>query len=53
MDLQNQDFLPFKDVEESVRQDVALLKSSPLIPEDIAIFGAVYDVDTGRISPVQ
>ena len=53
VDLQNQDFLPFKDVEESVRQDVALLKSSPLISEDIAIFGAVYDVDTGRISPVQ
>ena len=53
VDLQYRDFLPFENVEESVRQDVALLKASPLIPKDIAIFGAVYDVDTGWISPVQ
>lgn len=53
VDLQDRDFLPFENVEESVRQDVALLKASPLIPKDIAIFGAVYDVDTGWISPVQ
>lgn len=53
VDLQDRDFLPFENVEESVRQDVALLKASPIIPKDIAIFGAVYDVDTGRISPVQ
>lgn len=53
VDLQDRDFLPFENVEESVRQDVALLKASPLIPKDIAIFGAVYNVDTGWISPVQ
>lgn len=53
VNLQDKNFLPFTDVEESVRQDVALLKDSPLIPDDITIFGAIYDVDTGRISPVQ
>ena len=46
------DFLPFSDVEESVREDVQKLRESPLIPDDIVISGAVYDVDTGRISEV-
>ena len=46
------DFLPFSDVEESVREDVKKLSESPLIPDDIIISGAVYDVDTGRISEV-
>ena len=46
------DFLPFSDVEESVREDVKKLSESPLIPDDIVISGAVYDVDTGRISEV-
>ena len=47
------DFLPFSDVEESVREDVAFLLSSPLIPADVAIRGFVYDVRTGRLSEVQ
>ncbi|KGR72704.1 beta-class carbonic anhydrase [Streptococcus phocae subsp. salmonis] len=52
VDVSNQDFLPFTDVEKSVRQDMALLKNSPLIPEDVVINGAVYDVDTGRMTVV-
>lgn len=47
-----QDFLPFTDIEESVREDIALLKQSPLIPDDVEISGAVYDVDTGRMTEV-
>jgi carbonic anhydrase len=46
------DFLPFVDVEQSVRDDVAFLRASPLIPDDIAIRGFVYDVRTGRLSEV-
>ncbi|MGT2934117.1 beta-class carbonic anhydrase [Streptococcus catagoni] len=46
------DFLPFEDVEESVRTDIALLKNSPFIPDDVEINGAVYDVDTGRMTQV-
>ena len=46
------DFLPFSDVEESVREDVAFLQSSPLIPRDIPVRGFVYDVRTGRLSEV-
>ena len=53
VDVSGQDFLPFTDVEESVREDVALLRQSPLIPADVEISGAVYDVDTGRMTIVQ
>ncbi|MBM7312025.1 MULTISPECIES: carbonic anhydrase [Streptococcus] len=52
VNVSGQDFLPFTDVEESVREDIALLKQSPLIPDDVEIFGAVYDVDTGRMTEV-
>ena len=52
VDVGDQDFLPFQDIEESVREDVALLKASPLIPDDVIISGAVYDVDTGLITEV-
>jgi carbonic anhydrase len=46
------DFLPFRDLEQSVRDDVELLRSSPLIPDDTAIHGFIYDVKTGRINEV-
>ena len=53
VDVSGQDFLPFTDVEESVREDVELLRQSPLIPADVEISGAVYDVDTGRMTEVK
>lgn len=46
------DFLPFTDLEESVRDDVALIRASPLIAPDVDILGFVYDVRTGRVSLV-
>jgi carbonic anhydrase len=46
------DFLPFADLEESIREDVAFLLSSPLIPDDVLIRGFVYDVKTGKLSEV-
>ena len=52
VDVSGQDFLPFTDVRESVREDMDLLRKSPLIPEDVVISGAVYDVDTGRMLAV-
>ena len=52
VDVSDQDFLPFQDVEESVREDIQLLRESPLIPDDVVISGAVYDVDTGRMIEV-
>lgn len=46
------DFLPFRDLEASVREDVALVRSSPLVPRDVPVRGFVYDVKTGRITEV-
>ena len=52
VDVSGQDFLPFQDIEESVREDMKLLRECPLIPDDVIISGAVYDVDTGRMIEV-
>src|SRR5213595_1412606 len=46
------DFLPFKDLEQSVRDDVATIKASPLIPKNVEISGFIYDVRSGRLLPV-
>ena len=53
VDVAGKDFLPFTDVEDSVREDMELLRQSPLIPEDVVISGAVYDVDTGLMTEVR
>jgi carbonic anhydrase len=47
------DFLPFSDLEASVRQDVAAIRESPLVPRDVAVSGFVYDVQTGRLHEVR
>jgi carbonic anhydrase len=47
------DFLPFADLEESVREDVSLLLSSPLISPDVIIRGFIYDVHSGKLKEVQ
>src|SRR4051812_25205886 len=46
------DFLPISDLEESIREDVAFLLSSPLIPGDVVVRGFLYDVHTGRLNEV-
>ena len=47
------DFLPFPDLEQSVRDDVATIKSSPLIPKNIEVSGFIYDVKSGKLIPVE
>jgi carbonic anhydrase len=46
------DFLPFSDIEQSVFDDVESLRRSELIPDDIPITGAIYDVKSGRVLEV-
>jgi carbonic anhydrase len=46
------DFLPFSDLDESVRDDVTVVRASPLMPPDITVRGFVYDVATGRLREV-
>ncbi|HLH61467.1 MAG TPA: carbonic anhydrase [Ktedonobacteraceae bacterium] len=48
----NIDFLPFSDLEQSVRDDVAFLRNSPFIPQNIDISGFIYDVKSGKLLPV-
>lgn len=52
VDAGDRDWLPFKGLEQSVRTDVGIIKSSPLIPDDIPVHGYVYQVETGKIVPV-
>src|SRR5260370_18448519 len=47
------DFLPFKNLEQSVRDDVATIKSSPLIPNNVEVSGFIYDVTSGKLLPVE
>ena len=48
----NDDFQAFPDVEEAVKDDVAFLKASELIPDSVAISGWVYEVETGKVKSV-
>jgi carbonic anhydrase len=41
-----------KNQEDSVTQDVARIRSHPLVPKNIPIYGYVYDVKTGRLVEV-
>ena len=52
VDVSGQDFLPFQDIDESVREDMKLLRECPLFPDDVIISGAVYDVDTGSMREI-
>ncbi|KAM5352758.1 hypothetical protein ACJ41O_005480 [Fusarium nematophilum] len=51
-DVDHMAFLPFSDLRQSVLDDVALLRKSPLIL-NVPITGYVYDVKTGRIEQVE
>lgn len=44
------DFLPFHELENSVKDDVEYLKKHPLVLDETTITGWVYDVKTGKVS---
>jgi carbonic anhydrase len=46
------DFLTIDDHAGTIRTDVAALRASPFLPADLDIRGFLYDVATGRLSPV-
>jgi carbonic anhydrase len=47
------DFLPFHDLDESVRQDIEFLQATQLLNRDTLIRGFVYDVQTGKLREVK
>ena len=46
------DWLTIANQAESVYSDVQRLRTHPLVPRDIAIYGFIYDVKTGRLVEV-
>jgi carbonic anhydrase len=45
-------FLPFADLDGSVRADLAAYKQSAIVRHDIPVRGFVYDVKTGRLREI-
>jgi carbonic anhydrase len=43
----------FEDVEQQVRRSVGLVRSHPYIPNDLKVFGIIYDNESGRIRQVE
>jgi carbonic anhydrase len=46
------EFLPFRNTEEQVREDVEWLKKNKAIAPDVPISGWIYDVKTGKVKSV-
>ncbi|OBT55336.1 carbonate dehydratase [Pseudogymnoascus sp. 24MN13] len=46
------DFKTFPQLEDAVRDDVKLLKETPLINDEVPITGWVYEVETGKVRKV-
>jgi carbonic anhydrase len=46
------DFLPFRDLDASIRESIRRVRESPLLPESFEASGLVYEVETGRVRSV-
>ncbi|MGH8474321.1 MAG: beta-class carbonic anhydrase [Methylococcales bacterium] len=46
------DWLTIKDQVTSIREDIDRIKSHPLVPTDIPVYGYLYDVKTGKLNDV-
>ncbi|PVG02051.1 carbonic anhydrase [Serendipita vermifera] len=51
-EIESIDFLPFPNLEQSVKDDVAFLKNHPLVLDETTITGWVYEVETGKVKQV-
>jgi carbonic anhydrase len=47
------EWLTFKDARQAVLDDVARIKTHPLIPKTIPVHGYIYDVKTGKLAEVE
>jgi carbonic anhydrase len=45
-------FLPFTDLEQSVRDDVTMIRTAPLLLADVPVRGFIYDVHDGSLHEV-
>jgi carbonic anhydrase len=51
-DASDTDFLPFSDLDESVRGSLQRIRESPLLPDSYSATGFVYDVRSGSLREV-
>jgi carbonic anhydrase len=51
VDTNSIEFRTVPDQEDALRYDLRRIRSYPLLPTDLVVAGAIYDVHTGRISP--
>ncbi|MEV8632239.1 carbonic anhydrase [Streptosporangium sp. NPDC051023] len=53
VDTRSLEFHTVPDQSAALRHDLTRIRTSPFLPENLAIGGAVYDVRTGRITPIE
>ena len=51
-DVSHMEFLSFTDLDQSVRDDLARVRSSTIFPDGVSVSGHVYDVRTGTLREV-
>ena len=47
------EFRTTSDVDDGLAQDVVRVRANPLLPKGVKVGGAVYDVHTGRLRPIE
>lgn len=52
LNVEDIDWLTISNQEESVKNDVNKIKTHPLIPKDIPVYGFIFDVKTGKLNEV-
>lgn len=52
VDTRSIEFNTVTDLEASLRRDIQRIRSFPLLPHGLVVGGAIYDVDSGRLLPV-
>jgi carbonic anhydrase len=53
VDTYSMEFRTVEDEVAALRRDLQRIRSFPLLPRDLVVGGAVYDVDTGALMPVE
>ncbi|RBQ19760.1 carbonic anhydrase [Spongiactinospora rosea] len=53
VDTRSLEFHTVPDQSEALRHDLVRVRTSPFLPPDLPVGGAIYDVHTGRLMPVE
>lgn len=52
VDTRSMEFRTVEDERAALRRDLRRIRSFPLLPDELVVGGAVYDVDTGELHPI-